>query len=143
MNFVRSNRSTTKHRRNRMRLARYVAAVLAALSICCLTIGAGPSGKKDLISGQWDATFHAQGQTAEAVLVMKLDGGKVTGSVTSAHTGPGTISKGTWANNKLDLTFDFAKHDSIVVTGTLVNGRLSGEFRTEGFTDKWEATKRP
>ena len=49
---------------------------------------------------------------------------------------------GSWAENKLSMTLDFAKHESIAVTGSLKDGRLAGEFRTEGFVAKWEAKKK-
>jgi len=96
----------------------------------------------DLISGEWDATFYAAGQGTPFTLELKLRGETVTGKVHSAHTGPGTISKGSWANDKLTMTFDFASHESIAVTGGLKDGKLSGEFRTEGFVAKWEAKKK-
>ena len=45
-------------------------------------------------------------------------------------------------DGKLSFTLDFEKHESIDVTGTLKDGKLAGEFHTEGFTDKWEAKKK-
>jgi len=96
----------------------------------------------DSISGEWDATFYAMGQAAPFTLELKLEGHKVTGKVNSAHTGPGTISNGSWAENQLSMTLDFAKHESIAVTGSLKDGKLAGEFRTEGFVAKWEAKKK-
>jgi hypothetical protein len=96
----------------------------------------------DPISGEWDVTFHVQDTTTPATFNLKLDGHKVTGTAESAHTGPGTVRDGSWTENKLSFTLDFKKHESIVVTGSLKDGKLSGEFRTEGFVEKWEATKK-
>ncbi len=96
----------------------------------------------DPISGEWNVTFHVQETTAAATFKLKLDGNKVTGTAESAHTGPGTVRDGSWTENKLSFTLDFKNHESIALTGSLKDGKLSGEFRTEGFVEKWEATKK-
>jgi len=96
----------------------------------------------DPLSGEWNVSFYVQGSTTPATFKLKLDGDKVTGTADSAHTGPGTISKGSWTDNKLNFTLDFKSHESIAVTGILKDGKLVGEFRTEGFVAKWEATKK-
>jgi len=98
--------------------------------------------ESDPISGEWDLLFFVQGTTTRGTLKLKLDGEKITGTVASAHTGPGTVSKGSWADNKLNLTLDFKSHESIDISGSLKDGKLSGEFRTEGFVSNWEATKK-
>jgi hypothetical protein len=131
-----------------MRLGRLASLVLAAaFAASCSMTSAMPvrhnaAASGDSISGEWDATFYAMGQATPFTLELKLEGHKVTGKVNSAHTGPGTISNGLWAENKLSMTFDFAKHESIAVTGSLKDGKLAGEFRTEGFVAKWEAKKK-
>ena len=96
----------------------------------------------DPISGEWDVTFHVQDTRTPATFKLKLDGDKVTGTAYSDHTGPGTLRDGSWKDNKLSFTVDFAKHESIAITGTLKDGKLVGEFRTEGFAEKWEAQKK-
>lgn len=98
--------------------------------------------KSDPISGIWDGTFRIAGASAPVTLELKLRGKKVTGTASSAHTGPGTVTNGTWSNNKLSCTLVFAKHESIVVTGSLKDGKLSGEFRTEGMVGSWDAARR-
>ena len=98
--------------------------------------------KEDPISGEWKVTFYVHDSKTPATFTFKLDGTKVTGTVYSEHTGAGTIREGKWTNGKLSMTLDFAKHQSIVVNGTLNDGKLVGEFTTEGFTDKWEALKK-
>ena len=131
-----------------MKLGRLVCSVLASVfAVSCSMTFAMPvrhnaAASDDSISGEWDATFYAMGQATPFTLELKLEGHKVTGKVNSAHTGPGTISNGSWAENKLSMTLDFAKHESIAVTGSLKDGRLAGEFRTEGFVAKWEAKKK-
>lgn len=96
----------------------------------------------DPISGEWDVTFHVHDTTAPATFKLKLEGHKVTGAAYSDHTGPGTVRDGSWVNNKLSLTLDFKKHESIAITGTLKDGALTGEFRTEGFVEKWDAKRK-
>ena len=131
-----------------MRLRIFVTLVLIALlanaySAATVARRQNPAaGSTDPISGEWDASFEAMGTTTPATFEFKLDGNKVTGKANSDHTGPGTVSKGSWVENKLSFTLDFAAHESIEVTGTLKDGKLSGEFRTEGFVSKWEARKK-
>lgn len=96
----------------------------------------------DPITGEWDVIFRVQDSKTPASFKLKLDGEKVTGTVYSEHTGAGTLRDGSWKENKLSFTIDFAKHESIAITGTLKDGALVGEFRTEGFVEKWEAKRK-
>jgi hypothetical protein len=100
------------------------------------------AGNQDSISGEWNVTFYVHENKTPASFTFKVDGTTVTGTAYSDHTGPGTIRDGKFADGKLSFTLDFKKHESIVVNGVLKEGKLSGEFSTEGFTDKWEATKK-
>ena len=101
-----------------------------------------PAKDTDPISGEWNVSFFVHDSPTPATFTFKLEGTKVTGTAYSEHTGPGTIRDGKWADGKLSFTLDFQKHESIDVTGALKDGKLVGEFHTEGFTDKWEATKK-
>jgi hypothetical protein len=96
----------------------------------------------DLISGEWNVSFFVHDTTTPATFNLKLAGTKVTGTVFSEHTGPGTVREGKWADGKLTLIFDFKNHESIAVDGAIKDGKLAGEFHTEGFTAKWEAKKK-
>ena len=96
----------------------------------------------DPITGDWEVTFHVRKMTTPATFKLKLEGHKVTGTAYSDHTGPGTVRDGSWVNNKLSFTLDFKKHESIAITGTLKDGALTGEFRTEGFVEKWDAKRK-
>ena len=98
--------------------------------------------KSDPISGEWEVVFELQGTKVPGEFKLKLDGDKVSGTVESEHTGPGTLSKGSWGDKKIGFTLDFAAHESIVVTGKLEDGKLIGEFRTEGMQGKWEAKRK-
>ena len=96
----------------------------------------------DPVSGEWDVSFYVQGKTYPATFNLKLDGNKVTGTAYSEHTGAGTLRDGSWGENKFSFTLDFAKHESIAISGHPEGDKLVGEFTTEGFTAKWDAKKK-
>ena len=104
--------------------------------------GHASAANDDPISGNWEVTFHVHDMKMPGRFSFKVEGTKVTGTAYSEHTGSGTIRDGKWADGKLSFTLDFAKHESIVVSGAIKDGKLAGEFSTEGFTDKWDATKK-
>lgn len=123
----------------------------ASLIVCLLLAGmfsavaTTPLREKidaDPLSGEWDVSFYVQDKTYPATFTLKLDGNKVTGTAYSEHTGAGTLRDGSWAENKLSFTLDFAKHESIAIIGHLEGDKLVGEFTTEGFTAKWDAKKK-
>ena len=98
--------------------------------------------KTDPISGEWDVAFFVHDKKTPATFSLKLEGTKLTGTAYSDHTGAGTIRDGKWADGKFSFTLDFKKHESIAITGELKEGKLTGQFSTEGFTEKWEATRK-
>jgi len=100
------------------------------------------SDNSDPISGEWSVSFFVHDTTTPATFNLTLAGTKVTGTVYSEHTGPGTVREGKWADGKLVLMLDFKSHESISVDGAIKDGKLAGEFHTEGFTAKWEAKKK-
>jgi hypothetical protein len=126
-----------------MRLITFVIWVaVAGMTVASSARSAGNLHREaDPISGEWAASFDAQGTAIPFTLKLKLVGHKVTGTSESPHTGTSTISKGSWVGNK--LSFNLAgPHASIAVTGVLKDGKLIGEFRTEGMQGKWEAKKK-
>ncbi|HKV42684.1 MAG TPA: hypothetical protein VJX67_26020 [Blastocatellia bacterium] len=104
--------------------------------------GTGSKDQSDPISGEWSGSFEVEGATVEVTFNLKLKGDQVTGTADSAHTGPGTLSKGTLVGNKISFTMDFSAHESVVVTGTLKDGVLAGEFATEGTKGTWEVRRK-
>jgi hypothetical protein len=98
--------------------------------------------QSDPISGDWDVIFKVESSSTPATMNLKVEGGKVTGTANSAHTGPGVIRDGSWENNKLRFMVDFKAHESIEISGTLKDGMLTGEFRTEGFVSNWEGKRK-
>jgi hypothetical protein len=98
---------------------------------------------EDPISGEWNVTFYDHGNTISSRFTFKLEGKKVTGTVFSDRTSEGTIRDGEWSNGKLSFAADFKEHKSLVVTGTLRDGKFAGEcHHPEGPTFKWEARRK-
>ena len=96
----------------------------------------------DPISGEWNVTFFVHDSKTPATFTLKREGTAITGTAYSDHTGAGTIRDGKWTDGKLSFTLDFKKHESIAITGALKEGKLVGQFTTEGFTEKWEASRK-
>ena len=97
---------------------------------------------KDTVKGQWLGVFSIAGHTADVTLDLDVHGSKVTGTISSEHTGPGTIEDGKWENGKLTCTLKFEKHESIALSGWLKEGKLMGDFQTEGMSGTFTATKK-
>jgi hypothetical protein len=127
--------------RLRMILSLFVVALTAVTSAAA--VQHKPAGHEpDHVSGEWEVTFKIGGGSASGTLTLKIDGDKVTGTVESQHTGPGTLSDGSYADGKLSFTMNFAAHESIAATGGLKGDELIGEFRTEGMQGTWEAKRK-
>jgi len=119
----------------------YKFSALIAIAILALSVSLTLAVATDAVSGDWKITFKMGDHTGEGTMTLKLDGDKVTGTVETAHTGPGTLSNGAYKDGKLSFTANFAKHESINFTGEVKDGKLTGEFATEGMTGSWAGTK--
>src|SRR5579872_703193 len=124
-----------------MRSYKFALVALAWGLLIASAVAQHRAGKSDSIAGDWMVTFTIQGQTASGKMSFQVKRGKLSGTVETAHTGPGTFQDGKWANNKLTATCIFQKHESIALTGELKDGKLSGTFHTEGTDGTWEATR--
>ena len=122
-------------------MLRKTSALTATIVLAISASLALAASISDSVSGTWDITFKMGEHTGEGTMTLKLDGDKVTGTVETAHTGPGTLSNGTYKDGKLSFTADFAKHESINFTGEINDGKIQGEFATEGMTGTWAATR--
>jgi hypothetical protein len=70
-----------------------------------------------------------------------VDGEKVTGS-SSSQLGEATISSGSWKDGRLSFQLD-GSSGAIVMSATLIEGKLSGEFDYSGqLQGKWVAIKK-
>ena len=93
----------------------------------------------ETVTTDWDVTFHILTYTIPGRISLTSDGKTLSGTCDTEHTGHGTIS-GSVKDAKLTFTAKFEKHESIDFTGTLKDGKLEGEFKTEGNTGQWTAT---
>src|SRR5262245_10895878 len=95
----------------------------------------------DAISGEWDVALTMQDNPLQLALRLKLEGDKVRGSFEPSHLGDGSISDGSWANNKLKITVE-TRHGTLELTGELRDGKLAGEWDMGDRHGKWEAKKK-
>lgn len=94
------------------------------------------------ITGEWLIHFQAGHQSVSGNLRLQADGDQISGSVETAHTGPGTVQNGKWSNQKLSATLVFEKHESVALEGELKHdGTLAGHYTTEGRTETWTAER--
>ncbi|HEY6391614.1 MAG TPA: hypothetical protein VIX89_10075 [Bryobacteraceae bacterium] len=108
--------------------------------LMAMTLMAAPA--QDALSGEWEASFDAHGDSVPVTLNLKRDGNKVTGTFESAHLGRGALSNGSFAANRLSLTME-GPHGTVEFTGQLTAGKLAGEFHMgEEMQGKWEAKKK-
>ena len=130
--------------RLRMFATLIAAALLFSVSLTATAAHArqNTDDARDPITGEWEVSFFIAQTTTPGTFKLKLEGGKVTATVYSHHTGPGTLRDGSWMDGKLKFTLDFASHESIEVTGALKDGNLEGEFATEGMKGTWKASKK-
>lgn len=92
------------------------------------------------LTGEWSALADTQGGFP-FTLVLKVEGEKVTGS-SSSQLGESSISNGSWKDGKLVFILDSA-NGPIAMSGTLVDGKLAGEFDYAGqLQGKWVAAKK-
>lgn len=99
-----------------------------------------PANPADPISGNWDATFVVAEHQAPVTLKLNLAGTKVTGTTESSVAGSGTISEGTWADNKLVFTMP-GPHGPVHVSGELKDGKLAGTFDMAEMKGTWDAKR--
>ena len=121
----------------------FLKAIVLSLFVA-MFVSASPAvmAPADSIKGEWAGVFAIAGHTADVTMKFEVKGSKLTGTINSEHTGPGTVTDGKWENGKLTCTLTFEKHESIKFWGTLADGKLSGEFATEGTTGTWTATRK-
>jgi hypothetical protein len=116
----------------------FVLVVTALMALPAISRPVPP----DPVTGDWDVTCQIEGFTVPGTMSLKVEGDKVSGSVDTQHTGHGTIADGVWKDGKLSFTATFEKHEPIVFTGSAKDGKLTGEFKTEGNTGQWSAVPR-
>jgi len=113
-----------------------VAIVLFALSATALSFFS------DDLKGEWNGLFLIAGHNAEATIKFDVKDDKLTGTVYTEHTGLGTVTDGIVKGTKFKCTLKFEKHDETMMTGEIINDKLSGSFSTEGMSGTWTATRK-
>jgi len=135
-----------------MRFRTFVIMAVVALmasGLSTISTGAGQhrrparQNNEDLISGQWEAflTPTGSGDEIPLTLKLKLDRDKVTGAFESDHLGSGNLKDGSWAANKLKLSFEMS-HGFIKLAGELNQGKLAGKFDVGQMQGTWQAKKK-
>jgi hypothetical protein len=125
----------------RKKIAGIISGVLALPCVVLSQHHAAPSGKS--IAGDWVIHFQAEGQSVSGKLHLEVDGDRLTGTIETAHTGPGTIQNGKWNDDRLAATLAFERHEAIALEGGLKpDGTLVGDYRTEGRKETWHAERR-
>ena len=120
----------------------FIKSLLVTIVLALFTISSTASVPHDSIKGEWLGVFSISGHTADVTMKFDVHGSKVTGTVVSEHTGPGTVVDGKWENDKLTCTLKFEKHESIEFQGWFKDGKFQGDFKTEGNTGTWTATRK-
>jgi hypothetical protein len=94
----------------------------------------------DPISGQWDGITGTGDQTIGFTLVLKLEGDKVSGTI-SSDQGGGPIS-GAWKDSALTISFD-VNGTAVTMVGAIKEGKLAGTLDLGGQTQMpWAAVKK-
>jgi len=94
------------------------------------------------IAGKWDMTVESDQGQMQTLLEMKLDGKKVTGTITGPQ-GAGPI-EGEFADNKLTFTMAFDSPNgsmSIAFSGTLKDDAFTGVLDFGQGQIPWHATR--
>ncbi len=127
-----------------MKAEKIAALICSALALPYIVFGQqSASPTEPSVDGDWVITFQAQGQSVSGNLHFTADGARLTGTVETAHTGPGTVQNGTWSQQKISATLVFEKHEAVLLEGELKSdGTLAGDYHTEGRTEKWQAVRR-
>ena len=127
-----------------MRSNRFMAVAMVCL-VWAASSAALPqheTAAEDSINGDWKITFTLPGgQSASGTIAFRVEGNRLTGTVETAHTGPGTLQDGKWDHGKFTTTCVFEKHESIALAGEFKDGKLAGTFHTEGMDGTWEAAR--
>ena len=93
------------------------------------------------LEGEWDGVADANGQPFPFLLTLKVEGETVTGT-SSSQLGNAVVKSGTWKDGK--LSFQLEGQDGVItLSGTVVDGKLSGEFDYAGqMSGRWVAVKK-
>jgi hypothetical protein len=113
----------------------------AAAAAPATPAAAAPAAAPFKLDGNWDGVADANGQPFPFALTLKVEGETVTGS-SSSQMGDAVVKSGTWKDGKLSFQLE-GQNGTITLTGTVVEGKLSGEFDYAGqLSGRWVAVKK-
>jgi len=116
------------------------AAAAAPATPAAPATSAAPATAVNL-NGQWDAVADANGQPFPFLLTLKIEGETVSGS-SSSQLGEATVKNGTWKDGHLSFQLE-GSSGTITMSGTVIDGKLSGEFDYSGqLQGKWVAVRK-
>jgi hypothetical protein len=102
---------------------------------------AAPAAAPFKLDGNWDGVADANGQPFPFALTLTVEGETVTGS-SSSQMGDAVVKSGTWKDGKLSFQLE-GQNGTITLTGTVIEGKLSGEFDYAGqLSGRWVAVKK-
>jgi len=105
-----------------------------------VTPSTGGGGSADALAGNWDATASVGGMDYPFTLTLVVNGDKITGQTTN-QMGAVDIKTGTRTGDKISLAIETPQFN-FTLTGTLKDGKLSGEISSDQFQGTWEAKKK-
>lgn len=109
-------------------------AIFLVIILTAISALAFAASVDDGITGKWTLTVAAPGEAVEVLLDLKLDGDKVTGTMSSS-VGGGTITNGTFKDKKLTATINADVQGSpteLGVVGTVDGDKISGSITAHG-----------
>ncbi len=96
----------------------------------------------DPITGQWDGITGNNDMSVPFTMRLKLDGGKVTGDI-SSEQGGAPLTVGTWKDGALTLSFEMSGMGTITMTGAIQEGKLVGSLDVAGQMQmQWAAVRK-
>jgi hypothetical protein len=122
------------------RTALTLACCTAVLGLATLALAQADSTAQSPITGTWQCLSHGgENGDMQFTLTLNQDGESVTGSVDSPMGGA-DISKGSFKEDKLSIEIA-TDEDNYVLTATLDDGQLKGEWTHGQNKGTWEGKK--
>jgi hypothetical protein len=110
-----------------MKLGLQVVAVAVVLA----TVGAAGMAADDANpTGTWKWSIDRNGTKIETTLMLKLDGDKLTGSITGRDGKPADIEEASWSKDSGEVKFSISRERNGNKTTTKYTGKVSGDTIT-------------
>jgi hypothetical protein len=120
--------------------------LVAAAIVSFAGVASAADDKKDDPSGKWKWSVTTKdGQTRETTLTLKLDGGKLTGTITGRNNQQTAIEEGAFKDG--EVSFNVTRERNGQKFTTKYKGKVSGDTitgtveRREGQSRDWKAER--